>query len=227
MSAHSSPIARSVFPQAYFDWHAQPGYWRDVVRHFGQDARILDVGCGSAWLGDHFADYTGLDASDDAVSAARARGRNVRQADVAEALPVDDADFDGVVLKDLLEHVPDPVAVVAEVLRVLRPGGLTFASSPDAQRWVWDDYTHRRPFTRKAFRRLFIDQGFDVQQAGYESVMPGTSIVSGWTRNNRRPAPLRAVSWLPLVRRNVWVLARRPEAVEQLNDAAIAGALST
>ena len=39
--------------------------------------------------------------------------------------------------------------------------------------------------------------------------MPGTSIVSARTRSNRRPAPLRAAAWLPLVRRNVWLVARR------------------
>ena len=75
-----------------------------------------------------------------------------------------------------------------EVLRVLRPGGRVFASSPDAQRWVWDDYTHRRPFTRKAFRLLFADQGFEVERVGYESVMPGTGIVSRWTRPPAAPA---------------------------------------
>jgi hypothetical protein len=84
-----------------------------------------------------------------------------------------------------------------------------FASSPDAQRWVWDDYTHRRPFTRKAFRLLFADNGFAVEKVGYESVMPGTSIASGLLPGKRRPAPLRAAAWLPIVRRNVWILARR------------------
>jgi ubiquinone/menaquinone biosynthesis C-methylase UbiE len=128
---------------------------------------------------------------------------------VDEPLPFPDAAFDGVVLKDLLEHVADPVAVVAEVRRVLRPGGRVFASSPDAQRWVWNDYTHRRPFTRTAFRLLFRDGGFEVERVGYESVMPGTSIVAARTRANRRPAPLRWAAWLPFVRRNVWVVARR------------------
>jgi predicted TPR repeat methyltransferase len=47
----------------YFAWHEEPGYWRDVTRHFSQDARLLDVGCGGAWLGDHFDDYTGIDVS--------------------------------------------------------------------------------------------------------------------------------------------------------------------
>jgi SAM-dependent methyltransferase len=193
----------------YFDWHEAPGYWADITRHFPPDAALLDVGCGTAWLAEHFTDYTGVDASEEAVAAAAARGRNVSRADVDRPLPFEDGAFDGVVLKDLLEHVADPVAVVREVRRVLRPGGRVFASSPDAQRWVWDDYTHRRPFTRKAFRLLFGDQGFEVERAGYESVMPGTSVVSARTRRKRRPRALQAAAWLPFVRRNVWLLARR------------------
>jgi len=186
------------------------GYYRDITRHFRPDAKLLDVGCGTGWLAEHFSDYTGIDGSAEAVAAAQAKGRSITQGDVNEPLPFEDASFDGVVLKDLLEHVDDPVAVVLEVRRVLRPGGLVFASSPDAQRWVWDDYTHRRPFTRKSYRLLFRDQGFEVVESGYESVAPGTGIVSGLLPGKRRPALLRAAAWLPIVRRNVWLLARKP-----------------
>jgi 2-polyprenyl-3-methyl-5-hydroxy-6-metoxy-1,4-benzoquinol methylase len=195
---------------AYFDWHEQPGYYRDVTRHFRPETKLLDVGCGTGWLAEHFSDYTGIDGSPEAVAAAQAKQRPVVQGDVDQRLPFDDASFEGVILKDVLEHVADPVAVVRDVRRVLQPGGIVFASSPDAQRWVWDDYTHRRPFTRKGYRLLFADQGFTVDTVGYESVMPGTSIVSRRTRSKRRPAPLRAAAWLPIVRRNVWLLARRP-----------------
>jgi len=194
----------------YFEWHEQPGYWRDVTRHFARETRLLDVGCGSAWLAGHFPDYTGVDGSPAAVEAARAKGRTVQLVDVDERLPFADDAFDGAVLKDLLEHVRDPVGVVCEVQRVVRPGGRVFASSPDAQRWVWDDYTHRRPFTRKAFRLLFADQGWTVEHVGYESVAPGTSIVAARTRSNRRPFPFTALAWLPVWRRNVWLTATAP-----------------
>ncbi len=40
--------------------------------------------------------------------------------------------------------------------------------------------------------------------------MPGIGIVSGFTRLRRRPRPLAVMAHLRVVRRNVWVLARRP-----------------
>jgi SAM-dependent methyltransferase len=196
----------------YFEWHEQPGYWADVTRHFAPGTRLLDVGCGSAWLAGHFADYTGIDGAAEAVAAAQAKGRNVVHGDVDEPLPFPDGAFGGAVLKDVLEHVADPVALVREVRRVLVPGGRVFASSPDAQRWVWDDYTHRRPFTRKAYRLLFADQGWTVEHVGYESVAPGTSIVAARTRSHRRPAPYGALARLPFWRRNVWLVATTPAA---------------
>lgn len=193
----------------YFEWHEQPGYYRDITRHFPSGAALLDVGCGTGWLADHFPDYTGLDASPEAVAQANEKGRNVKLGDLADPLPFPDGSFDHAVIKDVLEHVPDPAAAVREVHRVLRPGGLVFASSPDAQRWVWNDYTHRRPFTRKGYRMLFADHGFTVEKLGYESVVPGTGHVSARTRRKRRPRLLQAAAWLPFVRRNVWILARR------------------
>ena len=195
---------------SYFEWHEQPGYWADVTRHFDPDAELLDVGCGTGWLSDHFRRYTGIDVSADAVSIARQRGRNVIQGDLDRPLPFGDAAFDGAVLKDVLEHVAAPVALVEEVRRVLRPGAGVYACSPDAQRWAWDDYTHRRPFTAKSFRLLFADQGFTVRHVGYESVTPGVGWISGRTGRHRRPPAFGALAWLPFHRRNVWLLAHRP-----------------
>jgi SAM-dependent methyltransferase len=193
----------------YFDWHAQPGYYRDVTRHFNRDAQLLDVGCGTGWLAEHFGSYTGIDGSAEAVAAAAGQGRNVIQGNLDAPLPFSDGAFDAAVLKDVLEHVADPGALLEEVHRVLAPGATVFASSPDAQRWVWDDYTHRRPFTRRAFRLLFSDHGFAVSHVGYESVTPGVGVISARTRRKRRPRVFALLALLPMHRRNVWLLARR------------------
>jgi SAM-dependent methyltransferase len=192
----------------YFDWHEQPGYFRDVTRHFDADSELLDIGCGTGWLAEHFGHYTGIDGSPDAVALAAELHRNVVLGDVNVALPFPDDSFDSIVMKDLLEHVADPAAVVREARRVLRPGGMVFASSPDAQRWVWDDYTHRRPFTRKSFRLLFTDAGFAVEQLGYESVAPGVGVLAGLTRRKRRPRLFALLALLPFHRRNVRLVAR-------------------
>ena len=147
---------------AYFDWHQKPTYYNDVARHFDPERSLLDLGCGLGWMADHVQEYVGLDASPEAVESAKGRGRDVRLGSLDDPLPFGGETFDAVLLKDVLEHVGNVVAVVKEVRRVLRPGGRVFATSPDAQRWVWNDYTHVRPFTRKAFRQLFSDQGFEV-----------------------------------------------------------------
>lgn len=193
----------------YFDWHREPGYVGDVTRHFPPSAHVLDVGAGTGWLAAHFADYTGVEMSPEAVQEAQAAGRNVVRGDLRDGLAFEDASFDGVIAKDVLEHVDDPAALVRELRRVLRPGGVVFASSPDAQRSAWDDYTHVRPFTLRAYRALFADQGLEVVRSGHETVVPGSSIVSGWTRSKRRPPPLRLLAHVRFLRRNVWVLARR------------------
>lgn len=195
---------------AYHEWHAQPGYWADVTRHFAPDVQMLDVGCGTAWLSQHFSDYTGIDGSPEAIEIACGQGINAVVGDLNRSLPFADGSFDAAILKDLLEHVNEPAALVTDLRRVLRPGARVYACSPDAQRWVWDDYTHRRPFTLKGFRKLFTDQGFTVAQSGYESVFPGVGLISARTKDHRRPRAFRALARLPFHRRNVWVLAVRP-----------------
>lgn len=95
-------------------------------------ARVLDVGCGGGftceYLAERGADVTGLEVNPDLLRAARehasAGGLVIDYVPgVAEALPFDDASFDVVTCVDVLEHVEDVGRAVAEMARVLRPGG--------------------------------------------------------------------------------------------------------
>jgi len=91
----------------------------------GARGELLDVGCGGGLLAPHVPPgyrHVGVDLSDTALAVAAEHGVEGVRADAA-ALPFADGSFDVVVAGEILEHVPDLRAVVAEALRVLRPGG--------------------------------------------------------------------------------------------------------
>lgn len=69
----------------------------------------------------------------------------------ARHLPFAAGVFAGVVAKDVLEHVDDPIGVLAELRRACRSGGRLLVIVPRAiPRAVWDDPTHIRGFTERA-----------------------------------------------------------------------------
>ncbi|PZU56601.1 MAG: class I SAM-dependent methyltransferase [Sphingobium sp.] len=91
----------------------------------------------------------------------------------AHAMPLADASVDAVWIQAVLEHVANPIDVVAEIRRVLRPGGLVFADTP----FMWPVHEKAYDFTRwtpSGHRWLFRD--FDVIAAGTSSG-PGTLFV--------------------------------------------------
>ena len=157
-------------------------------RDVPQGSRVLDLGCafgyGTARIARYY-DTDGLDASPDYIHRARRNASNARfTLGVAERLPYPDDHFDAVVLLDVLEHVADERAVVAEIARVLRPGGLLVVSVPHSGLLRWADslnvyawltgegalaalgtpaigHDHHRHYSIGALRRLFGDRFTD------------------------------------------------------------------
>lgn len=106
---------------------------------------IVDVGCGGGLLTvplDQLgARVTGVDIEPSCVEAA-ARAAHQRGARCrfvvgdACALPLGDASADLVLLSDVLEHVVDQDAAIAEAARVLRPGGQLFVNTIHRSGWA-------------------------------------------------------------------------------------------
>jgi ubiquinone/menaquinone biosynthesis C-methylase UbiE len=108
--------------------------------------RVLEAGCGSGVLCRMAAvvtgprgRVTGVDVSPDMLEAARECGDGVQYVRAsAEALPFSAAAFDAVFAARLLLHVPDPAAVVGEMVRVARPGGRVVVMDWDFESLVVD-----------------------------------------------------------------------------------------
>jgi ubiquinone/menaquinone biosynthesis C-methylase UbiE len=119
-------------------------YVLDVLRKYVPDfevsgARVLDVGCGDAGVIIAFAESGARGAGLELDQKSLARGQLRAQehgvdlllaAAVAEALPFPDASLDLVILDNVLEHVTDRPGTLAEINRVLRPGGLLYQVTP-------------------------------------------------------------------------------------------------
>jgi len=138
-------------------------------RHFGEVRHVLDVGCGHGELGRRRPSsgvaVHGVDLDPGALALA-AGAETVVRADLDSGpLPYADRSFDGVLAKDVFEHLIRPERLAREVWRVLRPGGVVVASVVMAKpRAVWADYTHVRGFTRRTAPQLLTDAGFTVER---------------------------------------------------------------
>ena len=145
----------------------------------GHRPRILDAGCGTggnlAWLG-RFGTAYGVDLSPLAVEfCARRDLATVSRASVLD-LPYPDATFDVVTSFDVIYHlqVADDVAALAEMRRVLKPGGWAYVRVPALEplRSAHDAAVHTRQryqlgeLADKAERA-----GFDVRRATYVNTL--------------------------------------------------------
>jgi SAM-dependent methyltransferase len=107
--------------------------------------RVLDLGCGPGWytwalsrLGSLELVAIDTDSGRLQALAELQTGAELVTAD-ASRLPFDDASFDRVLMSEVLEHVEDDAAALAEIRRVLRPGGVLALSVPHARYpWLWD-----------------------------------------------------------------------------------------
>lgn len=131
--------------------------------------QVLDVACGTGYgtaMLDRVADAEGLEGSDEALREAAASAPGVRFAKaVLPVIPRPDETFDQIVCFETIEHVNEDVACVAEMWRVLKPGGELLVSTPNKEVDSPDgppanDY-HFREYRLPELLALLEDAGFE------------------------------------------------------------------
>ncbi len=187
----------STKDEAYF-----AGARRDYVDALPNDpgAAVLELGCGAGATGalalqaGKCATYVGIEMFEAVAAKAEQLLTRVHVGDVATmTLPYEGGSFDALICSEVLEHLVDPAAVLRQLVKLVKPGGLILASSPNISHWRIVsqlvcgrfeyaregpmDYTHLRWFTPFEFRRLFERSGVEVDVL---QPVGGRHGLSGW-----------------------------------------------
>ena len=119
-----------------------------LLPHLRRGMRLLDVGCGPGSISVGLAaavapgEALAIDLADEVVAAAQALAQqqgvgNLRVARADLLALADDQGFDVVYAHQVLQHVPDPLAALAAMRRLLRPGGLVAVRDSDYGTCTW------------------------------------------------------------------------------------------
>jgi SAM-dependent methyltransferase len=140
-------------------------------------ARMLDYGCGNVgYLADFHARgfaISGAELSPRVVEQCRQHGFDVRQVTNFSEIPFGDSEFDIVYLMQVFEHLRDPNVFLAELSRILKPGGTLYLAVPNAdsvwrrvfgKNWVsgWFAPFHLFHYNAAGLARLGKGYGFEL-----------------------------------------------------------------
>jgi SAM-dependent methyltransferase len=135
----------------------------DFAAGLASDAHVLDAGAGESPFRELFArcDYVTSDWAESVHPGAR-------QSDIIaplDDLPLAPDSFDAVVCTQVLEHVPDPFAALAELHRVLRTGGRLLVTVPFVGELHEEPYDFFR-YTPHGLRSMLDSAGFEGVKIG-------------------------------------------------------------
>lgn len=156
-------------------------HFQDRTRGFGNGAGVprtfLDIGCATGMLIESMRgegwEVRGVDVCRESAEYGRThRGVDIFPGTLEEAR-IPDASFGVVHFSHLIEHVPDPRSFLAEVHRILAPGGFAVITTPNIEgfqarlfrkEWRSAIADHLVLFSRMTLERLVGESGFDKKQ---------------------------------------------------------------
>lgn len=202
----------------------------EMIRNLGRGARVLEFGCadgylslGESRLAHEAGSFHGIDISDWAIEKARksAAAQGLTQCSFsvmdAEKLTFPDGQFDLVFGRGILHHL-DVEKSLAEIARVLRPGGRAIFYEPLGGNPVLNSYRRMTPHLRTADEHPLVMRDIRLARAAFREVDArffGLLTLAAVPFRNTAIGPglMAALEWtdrillrFPLIRQNAWHL---------------------
>ena len=164
--------------------------------------RLLDLGCGTVPL---FETYRAL--ADEVLCVDWPASLHEKQhidvfADLSRPLPLRNSSFDTVLLSDVLEHIPNPEDLLAEIARILRPEGRIVIGVPFLY-WLHEVPHDFNRYTRYQLTRMLENEGLDV--VALTEIGGTPEVLADIMSKTLAPRPRLAAGFVVMAR---WLLRR-------------------
>ena len=182
-----------------FNAFQDSGRREDLADMCGWEGKVLELGCDRGMMAANIrysglnVSWVGMDINRTALETARTHMQMAIQADLTRRLPfLAGTKFDRIVCGDVLEHLPYPCELLAQLRKLIAPEGIMLASFPNIGHWSviedllagrWDEtpsgifcVTHLRFGTRSTWEKWFHRTGWRIRTWESESL----PVTPGW-----------------------------------------------
>jgi ubiquinone/menaquinone biosynthesis C-methylase UbiE len=147
--------------------------WIERFQPLTAEKTLLDVGTGTGLFASEMSKHctvTGVDDHEEAINLARRRAGPTFVQAPCNALPFPEGSLDVCTALDVLEHLPDDLGALAEMNRVLKPGGIAVVTVP-AFMLLWSEWDvvlhHQRRYRKYQVADLAKKVGMEIQTCRY------------------------------------------------------------
>lgn len=144
----------------YFSFNKKDPIFEKILKFIKTSniKNVLDVGCGNGFLLEmirkNFSNIKikGIDIEKNLLKSCKNKGLNVKRGNILN-IPFNDASFDLIIAKDVIEHVKDNYRAIQELIRVSRKYIFISTPAPFTEA-AWGDFFHIRPYTKTTMRHI-------------------------------------------------------------------------
>jgi ubiquinone/menaquinone biosynthesis C-methylase UbiE len=191
----------------YYDLMTEEVFFKDITNQLKNSKVIIDVGAGTGWISEKIDIEYGVDV-DVAVTKGKYRNKIVINFE-KQKLPIKKKDIDGIIMKDIIEHLYSADNILSELSRISKPGAKMYLSTKYPGPNFYDDKTHVKKYTIDKLALTLLDHGFIIEDYWYIGNFPLIGLLSKIFNIHTTPWILKFICQLGFNRNNIIVLARK------------------